>query len=87
MTSPRLWPNNEKERRDEAAVLANEVVKTLEPFLNPKPMAELDQRRRAAVALADCQEIMRLMQEAGSNVVLDGINPNPARWRFSTVSS
>lgn len=87
MTTPREWPNTARAQRDEVSELANEAVKALEPFLSPRGMAEIEQRRRAAVALADCQEILRLMQEAGSEVVINGIDPNPARWRLSTVTS
>jgi hypothetical protein len=66
-STPREWPNNAREARDQAAEAANDAITTLLPVLkNISGMGKEEILQRVAIALNANQTIARLLESQGA---------------------
>jgi hypothetical protein len=66
VTKPLRWPNDCMDARDRAAEAAISGIRILEPVLGDLPLSDVEQTRRAALALAKFHEIARLLESVGA---------------------
>jgi hypothetical protein len=66
-TTPREWPNNAKEARDQSSEQANKALKALRPILNRyNDMTKEELIARIAIAIDANQSICRLLERQGA---------------------
>jgi len=75
MTTPRTWPNNAGEARDQSAEYAQDGLRELSPILHGTRITEADQMRRVGSAAHCLEEILRRMEAVGAKT-----NPLDDYW-------
>ncbi len=66
MTTPRLWPNEAKEVRDQAAELAHQASESLRPILENRRLTDLESIRQIGIAAIKIERAARLLEHCGA---------------------
>lgn len=74
MTKQREWPNNCRERRDQAAEAAMRGIAVLYPLVNGKCLEPTDVVRCQAIALGELERIALLLLAAGAPIRPEAIH-------------
>ena len=66
MTTPRLWPNEAAEVRNQAAELAHQASETLRPILESRKLTDPESIRQIGSATVKIERVARLLEHCGA---------------------